>query len=96
MALFGSALGLLVELVIVNSIEDVLLDCGHHVVLQFLLQLLLLESLLFLQFLFFLSFFLDLLDVLLIFPLEVLIGLGQLVLCDLDERLELFSRMTTN
>lgn len=96
MPLFGSPLGLLIELVIVHSIEDVLLDGGHHVVLELLFQLFFLESFLFLDLFLVLSFLLDLLDVLFILPLEVLVGLGQLILCDFDEGFELLGGVTTN
>lgn len=91
LSVLSRPLCLLIELIVIHSIQHILLHRHQHEILQLFLQFFFLHALLLLCLLFLLPLLLYLLQVLFILLLEVLIGLGQLVLCDFDEGLELLS-----
>lgn len=91
-----SPLRLLIELIIIHSIKYILLDRHKHEIFQFLLQFLFFHAFFLLDLFFILPFLLDLLEVFLIFLLEVFVGLGQLIFCNFNQRLKFLSRVTSD
>lgn len=96
LTLLRSPLCLFIELVIIHSIHYILLDRHKHKIFQLLLQFLFLHAFFLLDLFLLLPFLLDLLEVFLIFLLEVFVGLGQLIFCNFNQRLKLLSRVTSH
>jgi hypothetical protein len=93
---FHRLLGLFIQLLIVDTIKYIFLHSYHNIILQLLFKPLFFLLFLFLLLLFFSSPSLDLFKILLIFTLEVFIGLRHLVFIDLDQRFEFVGRMATS